>query len=140
MRSHPLIQALLVGLVLVDAALVVWAFGFPELWFGLFHRTLEGSAGAELFLKRCGANWGGFLLFQLLALKYWKAQPFWLAIVAGLRFSDIFTDAVYALFAEDLTWIAALSLPIMGLLNFALGWFFLRSYQLISSDPPTPRP
>lgn len=135
MRNQRLIQTLLVGLVVVDAVLVVWAFGFPDLWFDSFHRTLEGSAGAELFLKRCGANWAGFLLFQVLALMYWKAQPFWLAIVAGLRFSDLFTDAVYALFAEDLTWLASLSLPVMGLLNFALGWFFLRSY-LVSSDPP----
>jgi hypothetical protein len=130
---HPrAIDAVLVALLVFDGLLVLWAFAAPDLWFQTWHNSLSPTPAAELFLKRCGANWAGFFLFQLLALRHWRSQPFWLAIVAGLRFSDIFTDATYALFAPDLTPIAWLSLPLAGLLNFALGCYFLAAHLRLS--------
>lgn len=128
MRSPRVVSSLLAALALFDLLLVGWAFGFPDLWFTLFHTDLQGSAGAELFLMRCGAAWGAFALFQGLAWLNWQRQPFWLVLIAGVRFSDIFTDPVYTLFAPDPSWFALLTLPLMGLGNFALGWYFLTTY------------
>ena len=128
MQRERLVPIFLGALALFDALLVVWAFGFPDLWFQLFHTSMEATPAGELLLKRTGAAWGAFALFQGLALANWKSQPFWLPVVAGVRFSDIFTDPVYTLFAGDPSWFAVLTLPVMGVLNFALGWFFLTTY------------
>lgn len=128
MRNDRTIQAVLTALVLFDAILVVWAFAFPDLWFDVFHTAAQGSPGAVLFLRRCGGNWAAFLLFQSLAWAYWKEHHFWLAIVAGLRFGDIFTDPVYALMSDDPTWLSWVGLPAAGLINLALGWYFLTCF------------
>ncbi len=128
MRSSRSIAIVLLALVVFDALLVLWAFGFPEWWFVLFHTTEQATPGAELFLKRCGANWAAFALFQGLALKYWKSSPHWLAIVAGLRLGDSFTDVTYVVFAPDPTWIAIVALPAAGIINLILGWYFLTCY------------
>lgn len=122
------IRLVLGGLVLVDASLVVWAFGFPGFWFEAFHTTASADPEAALFLKRCGAAWAGFALFQAIAWWHWDRQPVWLAVVAGIRFADIFTDPIYALFASDPTLFAMISLPATGVANFAVGWFLLTSY------------
>lgn len=127
-QNDRVIDAVLAFVVTVDVVLVVWAFGVPELWFELFHLEPEPSSEAMVLLRRCGGNWAAFALFQGIALWYWKRQPVWLAVVAGIRLSDIFTDAVYALTAGDPTWLAQAGLPVMGLLNLLLGWFFLHAF------------
>jgi hypothetical protein len=123
-----IINALLAALVLFDLALVVWAFGLPDLWWQLFHTSNDGSVGANLLLKRCGAAWGAFALFQGIALYLWREKPYWLAVVAGIRLSDIFTDPVYAVFSADPSWLNTLSLPLMGVGNVLLGVFFLNAF------------
>jgi len=131
------VSALLPALVVFDATLVVWAFGFPDLWFQAFHGTGAGPAEAELFLRRCGGNWAAFLLCQAIAWKRWRAEPAWLAIVAGVRLSDIFTDPVYALTSADPTWFSIATLPLMGVGNLALGWFLWSSYRALRDAPRT---
>ncbi|MFB6264486.1 MAG: hypothetical protein ABEL76_12820, partial [Bradymonadaceae bacterium] len=101
----------------------------------VFHTNLEPAPGAVLFLKRCGAAWAGFALFQAIAWRHWREQPVWLAVVAGIRFADMFTDPIYALFATDPTWFALISLPATGMANFALGWFLLTTYLRVAREP-----
>lgn len=125
---HGSIQLVLTSLVVFDATLVVWAFGFPDLWFAAFHTGGGGGALAELFLARCGANWAAFLLLQIVAWARWRREPVWLAVVAGVRLSDIFTDPTYALLSPDPTWFSWAGLPLMGAINLGLGVFFLRAY------------
>jgi hypothetical protein len=115
-------------LIAVDAILVVWAFGFPDLWFALFHHDLDGSEGARLFLRRCGAAWAAFLVLQILALRNYEKGAHWLAIVAGVRLSDALTDPMYVVLASDPTWVAYLLLPGAGVVNIVFGWFFLSAY------------
>ena len=50
-RTH----ALLIFLVAFDVTLTIWAFGFPDLWFKVFHGI--GYDDPQGFLRRCGANW-----------------------------------------------------------------------------------
>lgn len=127
-NRESVVSILLGSLALFDVLLVVWAFLVPELWFDLFHQTPGPSSEAFVLLKRCGANWAAFALFQGIAWRHWREQPVWLAVVAGIRLSDIFTDPMYALVAGDATWLAQLGLPLMGACNLALGWFFLTAF------------
>ncbi len=129
------VHALLTVLVVFDAALVLWAFVFPDLWFQAFHGIESGSPLAELFLQRCGANWAAFLLLQAIAWRRWRTEVVWLAIVAGVRLSDIFTDFTYALLSPDPTWFSWAGLPLMGLINLLLGLFFLASYRKLRREP-----
>jgi hypothetical protein len=123
-----LIDTLLAALMVFDVLIVVWAFGLPDLWFTLFHTDPAPSSEAFVLLRRCGANWAAFALFQGIAWWHWKSQPVWLAVIAGVRLSDIFTDPVYALMAGDGTWLATLGLPVMGVMNLLFGWFFLTAF------------
>jgi hypothetical protein len=133
-RRERQIHGLLTALVLLDATLVVWAFAFPDLWFRAFHGVESGSALSELFLRRCGANWAAFLLLQAIAWRRWRADPVWLVVVAGVRLSDIFTDATYAVLSPDPTWFSWATLPLMGLVNLLLGLFLLASYRRLRPE------
>jgi hypothetical protein len=133
-RSDRSIQAVLTSLVLFDALLVVWAFGFPDLWFAIFHTDAEAAPGSVLFLQRCGANWAAFMLFQAVAWSVWKRHTYWLVVVAGMRLGDIFTDVTYVLLADDPSLLAWLALPVAGLANIVLGWYFLTAY--LDRHPP----
>ena len=121
------VNGVLTSLVLFDTLLVIWAFALPDLWFRAFHHTDYDDP--EGFLRRCGANWAAFALFQGVALAKWNERPVWLAVVAGVRLSDVFTDAVYVLFAKHTTWFAWVGLPPMLLFNAGLGIYFLRAYR-----------
>jgi hypothetical protein len=121
------VHGLLWFLVLLDTTLVTWAFGFPNLWFTVFHGTPYDDP--QGFLRRCGANWAAFLLCQTIALVRWKRDPVMLAVVAGVRLSDIFTDVTYVIVAHDTTLFAKLTLAPMSLGNLLFGLFLLRAYR-----------
>jgi hypothetical protein len=121
------VQGLLVFLVALDVVLTTWAMAFPGLWFWAFHGTAYDDP--QGFLRRCGANWAAFLLWQVVALVRWRREPVWLAVVAGVRLSDIFTDVTYSFVAHDTTLFAKLTLAPMSALNLLFGLFLLRAYQ-----------
>ena len=127
------VHVLLWFLVLLDATLVTWAMAFPQLWFTVFHGTAYDDP--QGFLRRCGANWAAFLLVQTIALVRWRRDPVWLAVVSGVRLSDIFTDATYVLVAHDTTWFAKLTLAPMSLGNLLFGLFLLRAYRFRMQGP-----
>ncbi|MFO0724024.1 MAG: hypothetical protein U1E65_09595 [Myxococcota bacterium] len=121
------LSALLGGLVAFDVGLTIWAGAFPGLWFWAFHGV--PYADPQGFLYRCAANWAAFALVQAIALAKWRTAPVWLAVVAGVRLSDVFTDLVYVLVAPDRTWFALVALPPMGLVNLWLGRRLLAAYR-----------
>lgn len=128
----------LLGLVIFDLLLIVWVTAWPELWFFAFHGAWERPELAQLFLWRCGANWAAFLLFQAIAWRRWRAEPAWLLVVAGVRWSDIFTDPSYSLLADSTTWFTWLALPAMGLINFALGLYLWRAGRALRAEAVAP--
>ena len=134
-----LIYVVLATLVVFDLGLVLGVALTPDLWFWSFHVDPEVGAMGELMLRRCGANWAAFLLFQTIALFRWRQAPVWLAVVAGIRLSDIFTDPSYALLSEAPTWFSWASLPAMGVINLALGLFFLHAWRKVTGGNPPPR-
>ena len=65
----------------------------------------------------------------------WRNEVAWLAVIAGVRWSDILTDPTYSLLSEHPTWFSLATLPVMGATNLALGLFFFRSYRLLRAAP-----
>ena len=121
------IDKVLTGLVLFDVVLTSWVFLFPNLWFQAFHGIPYHDP--EGFLRRCGANWAAFALFQVIARLRWKQDRSWIAIVAGIRLSDIFTDWTYLWFASHITWFGRLALAGASPMNMVAGWWLFRAHR-----------
>jgi hypothetical protein len=111
-----------------DTLLFVLAWIAPELWFRLLHAT--APAGLEIaLLRRSAGQWAAFALAQPIVLWRWRERPEWLAVAAGIRFSDLFTDLSYILAVPALTglgWIVLLPPP---LLNLARVVIMLSAYR-----------
>jgi hypothetical protein len=129
-RTH----ALLIFLVAFDVTLTTWAFAFPDLWFKVFHGV--GYDDPQGFLRRCGANWAAFAVCQAIAVARWKKDRMWLAIVAGVRLSDIFTDVTYVLVARDTTWFAKATLAPTSLANLIIGLKLMSAYRGAARSHP----
>ena len=129
-ESHRLakqVYGVLGALVLLDVVLSLWVFISPELWFTAFHGVpYEDPQG---LLPRMGANWSAFALFQILALLRWHKDRWWLAVVAGIRLSDIFTDWTYLACCGDITWFGQISLAVTSPMNLLVGLWLLKVFR-----------
>lgn len=121
------IGGLLGFLFLFDVVLTLWAGFFPQLWMDAFHGVPYDDP--QQLLRRCAANWAAFALFQGIAFRRWRREPEWLAVVAGVRLSDIFTDLTVSALARDTTLFAKLSLAPMSVINLLMGLWLLRAYR-----------
>lgn len=115
------------GLVIFDVILTSWVFLAPDLWFEVFHGVPYNDP--EGFLRRCGANWAAFALFQAVAFLRWRQAPYWVAVVAGIRLSDIFTDWTYLAFASNMTPLGTLGLALASPMNMITGAWLLHRYR-----------
>lgn len=116
-------STLLAGLFVFDVTLVTLAGFFPGVWFAVFHGV--PYVDPQGFLRRCAANWAAFALLQGIAFARWTRSPRWLAIVAGVRLSDIFTDWTYLAFSQDLTWFGRIGLALSSPMNVVCGFALL---------------
>jgi hypothetical protein len=111
-----------------DTSLFLMAWLWPDVWFRAFHGA--APAGLEIaFLRRSAGQWAAFALAQGIALWRWKKDPVWLVIVAGVRFSDLFTDISYILAVPSLTtfgWACLLPPPLLNLVGVII---MLRGYK-----------
>lgn len=121
------------GLIL-DVVISVLAWIDPALWFAFFHETSPQGFEVAL-LRRAAGQWTTFALAQGLALCYFRRWPTWLAIMAGIRLSDIFTDLFYLLSAQPLTTHGQLLLAPLPLVNLAGVFLLLRCYAIIKAEP-----
>jgi hypothetical protein len=110
-----------------DVVLTVLAGFFPQLWMDAFHGVPYDDP--QQLLRRCAANWVAFALCQGLAFSRWRTQPSWLAVVAGVRLSDIFINATVVGPARDTTVFAKLTLAPMSVINLLMGRWLLRAYR-----------
>ena len=137
-RLRILILIYLWGALVEDTALVFMAWLSPETWFQSFHHALPASFDIAL-LRRAAGQWAAFALAQAIALACWKKRPIWLAIVAGVRFSDLFTDIVYVLTVPSLTpfgWACLLPPPVLNLVGVII---MLRGYRQFTALRTEPR-
>ena len=77
-----------------DTVLFVMAWIAPDIWFRLFHASV--AAGLEIaLLRRSAGQWAAFALAQAITLWRWRKEPVWLAVSAGVRFSDFHRRVVH---------------------------------------------
>jgi hypothetical protein len=133
---HPIQRALINGLLLFltvwDLLLSAVCLLIPETWFLLFHGA--PYVDPQGLLRRTGAVWAAFTLFQLIAYFRWPREPYWLPLVAGIRLTEVFSDWIYLYVAEGSTWFGRLGLFIAPPSNVVLGWFFIWSYRKIQRE------
>ena len=111
-----------------DTVIFVLAWLAPEIWFRIFHAGVP--AGLEnALLRRSAGQWAAFALAQAITLWRWPKDPVWLAVSAGVRFSDLFTDVSYILAVPSLTplgWLLLVPPPFLNLLGVVI---MLRGYR-----------
>jgi len=101
-RLKTLIVIYLCAATLEDTVIFVLAWLDPAIWFRLLHASVP--AGLEnALLRRSAGQWAAFALAQAITLWRWRKDPVWLAVSAGVRFSDLFTDVSYILAVPSLT-------------------------------------
>jgi hypothetical protein len=134
-RLRTAIVIYLWGALIEDTLLFVLSWLAPDLWFRIFHAGT--SAGLETaFLRRSAGQWAAFALAQGITLYRWRKEPVWLAVTAGVRFSDLFTDVSYILAVPSLTtlgWFLLLPLPWLNLLGVVI---MLRGYKQARKSVP----
>lgn len=141
MIARPLRLAILVylwGALIEDTTIFVLAWLYPDLWFHLFHAA--PPAGLEVtLLRRAAGQWAAFALAQAIALGWWRRKPVWLAVVAGVRFSDLFTDVSYIIAAPTLTPLGWIVLSPPALLNLVGVVIMLKGFEQANrGGPPAP--
>ena len=118
------------GALALDVVIAVLAWTHPELWFRLFHQTAPATVMEVALLRRSADQWAAFAAAQALTLALWRDHPQWLAIAAGVRFSDLATDLSYLLAAPGLTrlgWACLLPPAPLNLIGFLM---LLRCYRM----------
>ncbi|MBI5845425.1 MAG: hypothetical protein HZB23_12245 [Deltaproteobacteria bacterium] len=132
-ENHRLVASILASLVVLDVVLAVWGFAFPELWFSVFHGA--AYVDPQGYLPRAAGNWTAFAILQALAFLRWEKAPHWLAVVAGVRLSDVFTDLSCMIFCENLSGAGLVLLSAAGLGNVFFGLYFLYIHRRVASPP-----
>lgn len=128
------INLLLLFLVLLDIGLSAICLLRPDLWFKLMH----GVDFVESFglIRRMGAVWLAFVVFQLAALLFWQKLPYLLVLVAGIRLTEIFSDWFYWYFAEHLSFFGYYGLLVSPPSNLIFGIILIREYQIKTKQKP----
>lgn len=129
-ENHRLISSILASLAALDVALAVWGYGFPELWFTVFHGA--AYVDPQGYLPRAAGNWTAFAILQVIAFFRWKKAPHWLAIAAGLRLSDVFTDFSCMIFCENLSGPGLVLLSAAALGNLFFGFCLLFIHKRVA--------
>jgi hypothetical protein len=124
-----LVTAYLVFAIALDITLFVMTWASPGSWFRIFHGADVGDPYAILLLRRAGGHWLAFAVFQVLVLLRKDRDPAWLAVAAGLRWSDVFTDVSYVVGSGDLNAIGLVSLIPPALFNGLGGVMFLAAFR-----------
>ncbi len=126
-----LINLLLLFLVLLDIGLSAICLLRPDLWVKLMHGIdFIDTLGV---IRRMGGVWLAFVLFQLVALLFWQKYPILLVLVAGIRFTEIFSDWFYWYSAGQLTWFANFGLLIAPPSNIIFGIILITTYKKFSN-------
>ena len=117
-----------------DTVIFVLAWLAPEIWFRIFHAGVP--AGLEnALLRRSAGQWAAFAVAQAITLWRWPKDPVWLAVSAGVRFSDLFTDVSYILAVPSLTplgWVLLVPPPFLNLLGVVI---MLPGYRQARTNP-----
>ncbi len=127
------VNLFLVALVFLDIFLSTFAICFPERWSEFFHGLpYDDPAG---LLRRTGAVWVAFTLLQVIALVRWQKQPYWLPLIAGVRFTELFSDWVTIFAAKQMTTLGTVGLLISPPGNLLFGLILISTYKRLKAGP-----
>ena len=126
-KNIKFINLLLLFLVILDLILSAICLLRPDLWVKLMHGT-EYSDSLGL-IRRMGAVWLAFFVFQLVALLFWQKHSYLLVLVAGIRLTEVFSDWFYWYFTEYLTGFAHFGLLISPPSNLLFGIILIKAYK-----------
>jgi hypothetical protein len=121
------VYVLLGFLVFWDTLLSVLCFFYPDYWFHTFHGAQY--VDPQALLKRTGAVWTAFTLLQLIAFIRWEKAAWWLVLIAGVRFTELFSDWVYICMASSMTTFGKFGLFIAPPSNLIFGIFLIWVYK-----------
>ena len=133
-RLRAFIYVLLAFLVILDIVLSVVALCFPDTWFMTFHGVPYDNLDAQGLLKRTGAIWVAFTLLQLIAFFRWEKETWWLVLIAGVRWTELFSDWTYLYVADSITTMGKIGLLIAPPGNLVFGWILIRVYKKIGKQ------
>ena len=102
-------------------------FAIPDYWFETFHGA--PYIDPQALLKRTGAVWAAFTLLQLIAFIRWEKAAWWLVLIAGVRFTELFSDWVYIWMASSMTPFGKFGLFIAPPSNLIFGIFLIWAYK-----------
>lgn len=125
-------------LIAVDLVLCLVGFACPELWFDLIHGA--PPLDPQRFLQRTAAAWTAFLVLEVIAIVRFRRRPAWLAVIAGVRCSDMFTDITHALLAPDMTAFGHACLLAASPFNLLAGLYLLRAHNALTTARANSRP
>jgi len=86
-------------------------------------------------LRRTGALWVAFVGLQAIALVRWQKQPYWLTLIAGVRFTELFSDWVTIFAAQKMTLAGTLGLAVSPPANLIFGLILIATYKRLQSGP-----
>jgi hypothetical protein len=122
------VDAVLLTAIFVDVVLVLLTAVDYNWWFVTLHGSQVSDPFAVALLYRAAAHWTAFAVFQIAGLLLWRSSRAWLLIVAGLRFSDVFTDWAYLATSPDTVGLGFMTLASPAVLNWGMGlylfWFW----------------
>lgn len=127
------VNVLLIALIALDVVLSTVALLFPERWSEIVH-GLPYNDPAGL-LPRTGAVWVAFTLLQAIALFRWQKQPYWLTLVAGVRLTELFSDWVTILAADQMTTAGKVGLLFAPPSNLLFGLILISTYKRLRNGP-----
>ena len=123
MPRRVIVTVLLIAFGAWDLMLAFATIVTPGVWFRWFHDT--AYIDPQALLSRTGAVWLAFGVFQLYAWRVWQRQPYWLAVVGGMRLSELFADWTYLFRADAVTPFGARALLLATPSNVFFAWFFI---------------
>jgi hypothetical protein len=132
--SRAQVNLFLIGLVLLDVVLSTIALAFPERWSRVMHGLPHDDPAG--LLRRTGGVWVAFSLLQAIALARWQKQPYWLTLVAGVRFTELFSDWVTLFAAQQMTTFGTVGLLIAPPANLLFGLILIATYRRLQSGVP----
>ena len=127
------VNVLLLFLIVLDIVLSTLAIAFPNTWFRAMH-DMDYVDPAGL-LRRTGALWVAFVMLQAIALVRWQKRPYWLTLIAGVRFTELFSDWVTIYASQKMTLAGTLGLAISPPANLIFGLILISTYQRLQSGP-----
>ena len=127
LRSPRTVTSVLVALGVWDIILSYLAILRPHRWFELFHAA--PAVDPQALLQRTGAVWIAFTVLQFVAAARWQRQLHWLPIIAGVRWTELFSDWTYAALAQQVTPSGKIGLFIAPPANLVLGMWLMSVYR-----------